>query len=331
MRSAATTLILSLVFLVTACNHSLGQSSMLVEKKYKEGYVESDKVKLHFLDWGGRGEVLVLIPGLGDTPFLMDGLATQLSTQFHVIGYSRRDHGKSISKETRYDIKSLVSDLKLLLDALSIGKASLLGWSFGGNEITAFASLYPERMNKLIYLESGYDLSDGGFENLLHHIPKSYLADSLVMTSLNNYRSWYYHFWFGDVEWNEAFEANLLASVKTSPDGSIETIPNDKVFKATLGEGMNYRRTYEKVHSPSLVIYAKPFFHPPDYGSLTVTQYDSIEKNIVGPWRAKNRKRIEKEIKNATIVEAPRGSHTSSLFLSNDFLVDIISKFLVSE
>jgi pimeloyl-ACP methyl ester carboxylesterase len=304
---------------------------MLTEKKYEEGFVESNKVKIQYLDWGGDGEVLVLIPGLGDTPFLFENLARQLSPQFRVIGYSRRNHGKSEGKEDKYDNKTLVSDLKLLLDTLKIDKANLLGWSMGGNEITEFASLYPDRVDKLIYFESGYDLSDGGFEKLVSNIPKSYLPDSLEMKSLNNYRHWYHDFWFRDVEWNNALEANLLASIKTNTDGSIETIPNDKVFKTILKEAINCRRTYEKVKSPCLVIYAKPFFYPANNNLTTIELYDSIESNIVSPWRAANRKRIEKELQNKIIVEAPHGSHTSFLFSSNDFLVGTINKFLEAE
>jgi len=301
---------------------------MLTEKKYKEGFVESDEVKLQYLDWGGQGQVLVLICGLGDTPFLFEDLARQLSPHYRVIGYSRRDHGKSESKENKYDNATLVSDLKLLLDSLKIDKANLLGWSMGGNEITEFVSLYPDRVRKLIYFEAGYDLSDGGFAKLVGNIPKPYLPDSSSMKSLHNYREWYHRFWFGDVEWNDALEANLLSSVRVKNDGSIETIPNDDAFKSTLMEAMNYKRTYQKVHVPSLVIYSKPFFHPADNDPETIKLYDSIENNIVSPWRSANKRRIEEELKNVTILEAPNGTHTSFLFLSNDFLVKAIDSFL---
>jgi hypothetical protein len=133
------------------------------------------------------------------------------------------------------------------------------------------------------------------------------------------------------MEWNDALEDNLLASVKVNANGSIETIPTDEVFKSILKEAMNYRRSYEKVASPCLVIYTKPFFHPGENNPATVKLYDSIESNIVSPWRSANKKRIEEELRNAVIVEAPNGSHTSFLFLSNDFLVKTISSFLVDK
>src|SRR5215831_3184032 len=104
------------LFLITACNNPEQKSSMHKKPNYKEGFVESDKVKLHYLDWGGEGQVLVLLSGAGDTPFLFEDLAKQLSPHYRVVGYSRRNHGKSEAKEEKYDNATLVSDLKLLVD-----------------------------------------------------------------------------------------------------------------------------------------------------------------------------------------------------------------------
>ena len=153
--------------LFITCHNSERNQSMNAEKTITEGFIETQEVTLQYLDWGGKGQTLVLLCGLGDTPFLFDSLAKELSNHFHVIGYSRRNHGKSKSDDEKYDNATLVADLKLLLDSLRIDKTNLLGWSLGGNEITEFAALYPERVSKLIDFESGYDLSDGGFAKLL--------------------------------------------------------------------------------------------------------------------------------------------------------------------
>lgn len=322
-------LILGLIlFLYSSCHNSKTDSSMSSEHKPRESFVETEQMKLQYLDWGGQGQVLVFICGLGDTPFIFDSLAKDLSDNFHVIGYSRRYHGKSKATDNKFDNASLVSDLKLLYDSLRIDSASLLGWSMGGNEITEFSALYPERVNKLIYFESGYDLSDGGFAKLVSNIPKSYLPDNSSIQSLDKYREWYHRFWFGDIPWNSALEANLLASTHVNYDGSVTVIPEDKTFRSILTEGMNYRRRYENVQSPSLVIYAKSFFFPADSNTTTIELYNNIERNIASPWRSVNKRRIAAELKNSVIVDAPHGSHTSFLFLSHDFLVKTISNFL---
>lgn len=53
----------------------------------------------------------------------------------------------------RYAINQAANDLKVLLDQLRIEKVDLLGYSMGGRIAIAFASLYPERVRKLV-LES---------------------------------------------------------------------------------------------------------------------------------------------------------------------------------
>lgn len=330
MRALPVFLFLINFLLNIACHNSEPKSFMPKEKKYKEGFLESERIKLHYLDWGGNGPVLILICGLGDTPFLFENLAEHLSPRFRIIGYSRRNHCRSETNEQKYDNETLVSDLKLFLDSLKIDKTNLLGWSLGGNEISEFACLYPNRVNKLIYFESGYDLSDGGFEMVMANI-KSLLPDHSIMTSLDKYRAWYHRFWFGDIDWTQTLEANLLASSHIKKDGSVETIPNDSVFKSILKEAMNYRRRYECVQAPSLVIYAKPFFYPVDNKPETIKLYDSIENNVVSPWRLANKKRMEKELRNPIIVEAPKGSHSSFLFLSNDYLVETINSFILDK
>jgi pimeloyl-ACP methyl ester carboxylesterase len=293
-----------------------------------EGYAESDAVMLHYIQWGSKGPVLILICGLGDTPSIFLELSDGLSSDFRIIGYSRREHGKSVSKIPGYTNETLVADLKLLLDHLGIDKASLLGWSLGGNEITGFAAQYPHRVNKLVYFESGYDLSDKEFKALMNSLPSFILPGEEEMKSVEAYRSWYHRFWFGDIPWNETLEENFIASLQINPDGSVTTLPGDSVSKAILTEAMKYRREYEKVKAPALVIYAEPFFYTPQQNKEVVKLYDDIEKNIVVPWRQASKARMRDELRNVVFADMPEGTHASFLFLNKDSLLKTIKDFL---
>jgi pimeloyl-ACP methyl ester carboxylesterase len=130
---------------------------------HQSAFVEGDKVRLNYLDWGGNGPPLILIHGIANSPHIFDDLVLMLRDRFHVIAYARRGHGQSDAPAGPYDSTALISDLVHLLDHLHIERASLLGWSMGGNEVTEFAGRYPERVNKIIYLEGGYDWSDPAF------------------------------------------------------------------------------------------------------------------------------------------------------------------------
>ena len=127
----------------SSCNPPLQkQNKMETKQIYREGYIQGNGVRLHYLDWGGSGPPLVLIHGLGDSPYIFSDMASSLKNNFRIIAYSRRDHCKSETVDSGYDNSILVSDLKCLLDSLKITKANLLGWSMGGNEITEFVGVF---------------------------------------------------------------------------------------------------------------------------------------------------------------------------------------------
>jgi pimeloyl-ACP methyl ester carboxylesterase len=312
-----------------SCQSHEKKPSMKSKQEFTEGFIQTSDVMIHYLDWGGIGQPFVLIHGLGDTPLIFQDLASALKDNFRIIAYSRRGHYKSKSFNSRYDTEELVSDLKLLIDSLKIEKVNLLGWSMGGNEITEFAIRYPERTNKLIYLEAGYDLSDEAFTSIVKNLPKSPLPDSLDLTTFDAYRKWYHNYWFSDIDWNPALEANLKASTQINPDSTVRTIPNDYIFKKILETAKSYHRDYRLIQTPSLAIYTKQFFVPPVKNENIVSAYGELEKNIINPWRLSNMKRIRAELKNITIKEMPMGSHTSLIFLSRDSIIECIDSFLL--
>jgi len=305
--------------------------TMKTKPIYKENFIQTDRIKLHYLDWGGSGQPLVLLHAWGDSPYIFEGIANSLKKNFRIIAYSKRGHGKSETTDSLYDNSTLVSDLRLLLDSLNIEKANLLGWSMAGNEITEFATRYPERTNRLIYFEGGYDLSDESFETINKTVHKFLQPDSIVLQSIDSYREWYHNLWFGDIEWNPILEANLIESTVINPDGRVTIIPNNRVSKLLLESAMSYHRDYEKIQSPALAFYTKSFFYPPRKDEGTVNIYKEMEEKIINPWRQSSINRIKSELKDVTIIEIASGTHTSLIFLSNDFIVESINSFLLDK
>lgn len=54
-------------------------------------------VQLEVIDWGGSGQPLVFLAGLGNTAHIFDQFAPQFTTQYHVLGITRRGFGFSSS------------------------------------------------------------------------------------------------------------------------------------------------------------------------------------------------------------------------------------------
>ena len=108
-----------------------------------------------------------------------------------------RGHGTSEAPVGAYDFDILVEDLRRLLDRLRVNRASLLGHSMGGNEITEFARLYPKRVDHLVYLEGGYDWSDQNLWKLHGDVP---VAAAATLASFDAYRKWQNDTWWPDNE-----------------------------------------------------------------------------------------------------------------------------------
>jgi pimeloyl-ACP methyl ester carboxylesterase len=115
------------------------------------------RVELEVLDWGGRGEPLVFLAGGGNTAHVYDGFAPRFTSRFHVLGITRRGFGGSSRPSTGYDTTTLVRDIIAVLDTLGLAKASFVAHSFGGSELNYLGAHYPQRVRRLVYLDSAYD------------------------------------------------------------------------------------------------------------------------------------------------------------------------------
>src|SRR3989442_6826985 len=136
-----------------------GQDNWTDKSPHKIGFITANNVKLHYLDWGGNGETLLFLHGMGDTAHRYDDLAPKFTNQFRVLGLTRRGHGESEIPETGYDTATLVEDIRQFLDALKIQRVVLAGHSFAGDELTRFAVVHPDRVTQLIYFDSACDHS----------------------------------------------------------------------------------------------------------------------------------------------------------------------------
>ncbi|UCC45575.1 MAG: alpha/beta fold hydrolase, partial [Candidatus Zixiibacteriota bacterium] len=111
-------------------------------------------IELEIVEWGGEGESVVFLAALGHTAHVFDEFAPRFCGQFRVLGITRRGHGLSSKPETGYDLATLAEDIRIVLDSLQIKRAILAGHSVAGDEMTKFASTYPERVTALVYIEA---------------------------------------------------------------------------------------------------------------------------------------------------------------------------------
>jgi len=114
-------------------------------------------VRLHYLDFGGTGPTILFLAGLGNTAHAFDDFAPRFTDRFHVVALTRRGFGESDHPESGYDTRRLVADIRAAIDALHLGRVTIIGHSIAGEEMTRLANESPSLIDKLVYLDAAYD------------------------------------------------------------------------------------------------------------------------------------------------------------------------------
>ena len=60
------------------------------DRLYESKLANLDGITLHYLDWGGSGEVLLFLAGGDHTAYLMSGLAARFRESHRVLALTRR-------------------------------------------------------------------------------------------------------------------------------------------------------------------------------------------------------------------------------------------------
>src|SRR5260370_32750577 len=286
---------------------------------HKSGFVTANGIRLHDLDWGGSGPVLVLIHGGLDNAHVFDDLAPAFTDRFRVIAYDLRGHGRSDAKGP-FDTTTRTEDLRGLMDSLGIAKAHLAGWSMGGDDITAIAGNDPERVDHIVYLEGAYDWADPGFAAGLKSVPVDFDPPARAMTSLDAYRGYQQRTWFPAVSDVARFEAYVRDLVVIQTDGTVRPRMTDSVTQAVLSTVLTDPRDYTKVRSPALAIYAETFFDVPNGDPAHLAKNLDWEQKYIAPFRAASIERARRVLPSVEIVKVP-GTHKDFVFTSREQVV----------
>jgi pimeloyl-ACP methyl ester carboxylesterase len=139
--------------------------------------------------WLGAGglRVCCLIAGARGSPVLLlhgGGIDSAAFSYRHTIGALAGDHrvfapdwpgyGESDKPDIDYTMSFYVGFLKKLMDSLGFERVSLVGISLGGGAALGFALDFPERVEKLVLVDSnglGGDVPWGRLGYLLVHAP----------------------------------------------------------------------------------------------------------------------------------------------------------------
>ncbi|PLK25763.1 alpha/beta fold hydrolase [Novosphingobium sp. TH158] len=115
----------------------------------------SQRLRLHYVDWGNPdAPPLILQHGGRDHCRSWDWVAAELARDWHVIAADLRGHGDSAwSPDGDYSSHAFIYDFAQFVHTLGHEEVTIIGHSLGGNIVTRFTGLYPEKVRKLVNIE----------------------------------------------------------------------------------------------------------------------------------------------------------------------------------
>ncbi|MHA1985704.1 MAG: alpha/beta fold hydrolase [Promethearchaeota archaeon] len=124
-----------------------------------EAFAEINGIKICY-EVGGEGEPVILVHGFGRKKENWIAQFKPLSEHFKIIRFDNRGAGKSDRPKGAYTMEIFADDIAGLMDYIEIDKAHIVGWSLGGKIVQNFALKYPERVDKMVLINTNYGLPD---------------------------------------------------------------------------------------------------------------------------------------------------------------------------
>ncbi len=118
--------------------------------------LEINGLRLRLLQWGAPGRpALCFLHGGSAHAHWFDLVAPAFADRFHVVSLDQRGHGESQWAEPpAYATEDFARDLVGVMDALGWERMTVVGHSMGGHNAMAFAAWHPERVTRLVIVDS---------------------------------------------------------------------------------------------------------------------------------------------------------------------------------
>lgn len=133
--------------------HSQPWNSLPVERPLPpldlEGHVDRDGARIWYATMGVGAPVILLHGGMASSDTWGNQVPALVRSHHRVILIDSRGHGRSTLGTKPLSYELMEGDVLAVMDALGVGKASIVGWSDGANTGLVMAMRDPERLGKL--------------------------------------------------------------------------------------------------------------------------------------------------------------------------------------
>ena len=292
-------------------------------------FVRVNGVRLHYLDWGGEGDLMLFLPGLTATAHMFDHIAPAFADSYHAMGLTRRGHGASESPETGYDLDTLVGDVIGFIDQVGADRVVLVGQSFAGMEVPLVAARMPARIAAVIFLDAVYDWPTNA--TLFNDVIDLLLPPESAHTSWQALEEWHRKRYPN--QWGEPFLEHLRSRTHINADGTVAwRLPLAGEPFGQLVQTLLAGTDYSGIQAPVLAIRANQT--EPETENLLASGYSEADVARFREWasgtEAQNKQRglevLRQSVTDAVVVEIP--APHEMVWYAPDEVVRLIDDFL---
>lgn len=182
-------------------------------------FLETERIRLHYVDHGGGGEPLVLLHGISSNARVFDAMARAgLAARRRLVALDLRGRGLSDKPGAGYGMEEHALDVLALLDALGLQRAVVVGHSFGGLLGYYLAARHAARVDRLVAIDAAAEFHPRVAELLapsLGRLGKSYGSFEAYLDAIRATPQWH------GAPFDDDVVAHYRADVETLDDGSV--------------------------------------------------------------------------------------------------------------
>ena len=224
-------------------------------------FVDTNGIRMHVVDHGGEGPILILAPGLTANARFFDAIvASGLGDGVRVLAVDLRGRGLSDKPEFGYTMDDHAADIVGLIDAFGGGPIVMGGHSFGGLLTYYLATHEPDLVRACVVLDAPVEVDRA----IVEQIKPSLARLESTMPSFEDYLAAvraqpYFADW-----WDPTIEAYYRADVEDLPDGRVKPRSSpghiQQAIEGTLTPDWPTLAT--RIDQPTLVVRATGPFGP---------------------------------------------------------------------
>jgi pimeloyl-ACP methyl ester carboxylesterase len=259
-------------------------------------YVQTNGIRLHYLDQGTTGPTLVLLPGLTANAHSFDGLmAAGLADHVRVLALDLRGRGETDQPDT-YTLDDHAADVLGFFDALTLDRVVLGGHSFGGLLTYYLAAHYPDRVSRCVVIDAPAVVRPEVFDQIKPSLDRL----DATLPSWEHYLQFVKQMPYFGGWWDPLIEGYFRADVRENSDGTVRARSRPEHIRAVIDgfKDLEWLDTVRRIAQPVLFMRAPDPYGPP--GSPPIVTAEQARVTI-------------EHLQHGRLVEVP-GNHMTMLF-----------------